>query len=81
MPHIGFNPELEHRFQLNRRLGSDVLMVGWVLLGMCAVTGIFVFQDIREGTHLWLVWNTVFGILGLALVVIGTAIRRRIPHE
>ena len=47
MPHIGFNPALEERFQQNRRLGSDLLTLGWVLLGICAVTGIFVFQDIR----------------------------------
>lgn len=81
MPHIGFNPALEQRFQENRRLGSDLLMVGWVLLGMCAITGIFVFQDIREGTHTWLVWNGLFGFLGLALVAVGTMVRRRVPHD
>ena len=81
MPHIGFNPALEEQFQQNRRLGSDLLMLGWVFLGVCAITGIFVFQDIREGTHRWLLWNGGFGVVGLALVAIGTIIRRRVPHE
>ena len=80
MPYLGFDVAHETKFQENRQLGSDLLMIGWVLLGMCGIGGIFVFQDIREGTSMWLIWNGVFGFLGLALVAIGTFLRHRVPR-
>ncbi|HEY3927305.1 MAG TPA: hypothetical protein VGL89_02915 [Candidatus Koribacter sp.] len=79
MPHLGFDVAHETRFQENRRLGSWLLMTGWVLWGMCAIGGMFVFQDIREGTHMWLVYDGVFGFIGLVLVAAGTIFRRRVP--
>lgn len=80
MPYIGFDVEHETKFQENRRFGSVLLMVGWILLGMAGITGIYVFQDIREGTFLWLVWNGVLGVLGLGFVAVGTHYRRRVPR-
>ena len=80
MPRIGFDVAHETRFQSERQLGSDLLMLGWVLLGMCAIAGIFVFQDIREGTHMWLAFEAIVGIVGLALVGVGTYLRRHVPE-
>ena len=77
-PHIGFNPAEEERFQENRRLGSGMLVLGWILLGMNGIAAMFVFQDIREGTKLWLIWGAVVGIIGLALIAAGTIKRRQI---
>jgi hypothetical protein len=36
------------------------------------------FQDISEGTKLWLVSGAVVGVIGLALIAIGTIKRRQI---
>lgn len=80
VPHIGFSPAQEQRFQENRRLGSGLLTLGWILIGMNGLAAMFVFQDIREGTHLWLIWGAVVGIIGLALIAFGTIKRRQIPH-
>jgi hypothetical protein len=78
MPQLGFNPAQEQRFQENRRLGSQLLTMGWILLGMNGLAAMFMFQDIREGTKLWLVSGAVVGVIGLALIAIGTIKRRRI---
>ena len=79
MPHLGFDVEHETRYQENRRIGSQMLIIGWILLGMCAIGGIYLFQDIREGTHTWFAFDTIFGIIGLALVAAGSIFRRRVP--
>lgn len=78
MARIGFNPAEEQRFQENRRLGSQLLVIGWILLGMNGLAAMFVFQDIREGSHLWLVFGGVVGVIGLALITIGTIKRRQL---
>ncbi len=79
MPQIGFNPDQEQRFQENRRLGSFMLVLGWILMAMNGIAGIFVFQTIREGSHMWLVWTAVVGIIALALIALGTIKRRQVP--
>ena len=78
MPQIGFNPEQEQHFQENRRLGSQLLTIGWILLGMNGIAAMFVFQDIREGTHMWLIWCAIIGIIALACIALGTMKRRQI---
>lgn len=80
MPHIGFDVAHETRFQENRRLGSVLLVTGWILLGMNGLAAMLMFQDIREGTKLWLVSGAVVGVLGLALIAIGTVVRRHVPR-
>ncbi len=79
MPQIGFDPDREQRFQENRRLGSQLLTIGWILMAMNGIAGLFVFQDLRQGTHMWLVWTAVLGIIALALIAFGTMKRRQIP--
>ncbi len=78
MPHLGFNPAQEEHFQENRRLGSVLLTTGWILLGINGLAFMLMFQSIREGSRLWLVSGGVVGVIGLALVAIGTIKRRQI---
>ena len=62
----------------NRRLGSVLLTVGWILLWMDAVLGVFFFISLRNGSWFWPIWLGIEGILGLALVIMGTRYRRAI---
>ena len=78
MPQIGFSTAQEQKFQENRRLGSQLLTIGWILLGMNGLAAMLMFQDISEGTKLWLVSGAVVGVIGLALIAIGTIKRRQI---
>ncbi len=62
----------------NRRLGSVLLTVGWILLWGDAVLGIFFFISLRNGSWFWPIWLGIEGILGLALVMMGTHYRRAV---
>jgi hypothetical protein len=62
----------------NRRLGSVLLTVGWILLWMDAVLGVFFFISLRNGSMFWPIWLAIEGVLGLALVIMGTRYRRAI---
>jgi hypothetical protein len=52
-------------------LGSVLLTLGGVILGMAAVLGIYDFADIREGTHLMLTTSGGLVIIGLILMAVG----------
>jgi hypothetical protein len=52
-------------------LGSVLLTLGGVILGMAAVLGIYDFADIREGTHLMLTISGGLVIIGLILMAVG----------
>ncbi len=54
-----------------QRTGSQMMMLGWVILGMAGILGIYNFVDLREGTHLMLGTSTVLGLIGLVLIAIG----------
>jgi hypothetical protein len=62
----------------NRRLGSVLLTLGWILLWMDAALGIFFFISLRNGSWFWPIWLTVQGVLGLALIMLGTHYRRAV---
>jgi len=62
----------------NRQLGSIMLTVGWILLWMDAVLGVFFFISLRNGSMFWPIWLAIEGVLGLALVIMGTRYRRAI---
>ena len=62
----------------NRRLGSILLTVGWILLWMDAGLGIFFFISLRNGSWFWPIWLGIEGALGLVLVVMGTRYRRAV---
>lgn len=52
-------------------LGSVLMTLGGVILGMAAVLGIYDFADIREGTHLMLTISGGLVIIGLILMAVG----------
>jgi len=62
----------------NRRLGSALLTVGWVLLWMDALLGVFFFISLRNGSWFWPIWLAIEGALGLLLVIMGTRYRRAV---
>ena len=62
----------------NRRLGSVLLTVGWILLWMDAILGIFFFISLRNGSWFWPIWLGIEGALGLVLVIMGTRYRRAV---
>ncbi len=62
----------------NRRLGSIMLTLGWILLWGDAVLGAFFFISLRDGSMFWPIWLAVEGIAGLVLVIMGTRYRRAV---
>lgn len=77
MPHIGMNTAEEEHFLRNRRVGSQMLTIGWILLVMAILAGMmFGSQSVREGSHLMLVGAGALAVAGIALVAIGTAKKR-----
>jgi hypothetical protein len=62
----------------NRRLGSVLLTVGWILLWMDAILGMFFFISLRNGSWFWPIWLGIEGFLGLVLVIMGTRYRRAV---
>ncbi len=62
----------------NRRLGSILLTVGWVLLWMDGVLFAFFFESLRAGSSFWPIWLGIEGVLGLVLVIMGNRYRHAI---
>jgi membrane protein implicated in regulation of membrane protease activity len=60
----------------NRRLGSVLLTLGWILLWVGAMYGIFFFNSLRDGSWFWPISLAVVGVLGVILVVMGSRYRR-----
>jgi len=60
----------------NRRLGSVMLTAGWTLLWMDALLGVYLFSGVRDGSAFWPIWIAIEGVVGLALVIMGTRYRR-----
>ena len=62
----------------NRQLGSIMLTIGWILLWMDAVLGVFFFQSLRNGSMFWPIWLAIEGAIGLGLVIMGTRYRHAV---
>jgi hypothetical protein len=56
--------------------GSIAMVVGWIILGMAALCGLFLFQTFREGTLLWRNMTLVMGAIGFVLVLWGNYRRK-----
>ena len=56
--------------------GSVAMTVGWIILGMAALCGLFLFQTFREGTLLWRNLTLVMGAIGFVLVLWGNYVRK-----
>ena len=59
-----------------QRRGSAALAVGWTLLAFAMIAGIYVFQDIREGSRLFVDYSGVLALLGLMVLGYGRRLRR-----
>ncbi|MGA2964287.1 MAG: hypothetical protein ABSD96_21715 [Candidatus Korobacteraceae bacterium] len=59
-----------------QRRGSVALAVGWTLLAMAMIVGIYVSQDIREGTRFFVNYAGVLALLGLMSIGYGNRVRR-----
>jgi len=62
----------------NRRMGSLMLTVGWILLWMDAMLGIYFFASLRDGSWFWPIWLGLQGVAGLGLVILGTYYRHAV---
>ena len=60
----------------NRRLGSVMLTVGWILLWFDAILLVYFYSSIRDGSMFWPTWIVAQGVIGVALVIAGTRYRR-----
>jgi hypothetical protein len=67
--------QIDEKFATQRR-GTVMMAVGWTLLGMSFLLGIYTFSAIREGTPSWLWYESVIGVLGLVLIAIGMMRRK-----
>jgi hypothetical protein len=62
----------------NRRLGSVMLTLGWILLWCDAIILSFFFVSLRDGSMFYPIWIAVQGFIGLVLIILGTNYRRSI---
>jgi hypothetical protein len=60
----------------NRRLGSIMLTLGWILLWFDAMLVVYLYSSVRDGSMFWPTWVAIQGIIGLGLVIMGTRYRR-----
>ena len=56
--------------------GSVIMTVGWIILGMAALCGLFLFQTFRDGTLVWRNLTLVTGAIGFVLVLWGNYLRK-----
>jgi hypothetical protein len=59
-----------------QRRASVALAVGWTLLAFAMMAGIYIFQDIREGSRLFIDYSGVLALLGLMVIGYGGRLRR-----
>jgi hypothetical protein len=59
-----------------QRRGSAALAVGWTLLAFAMIAGIYVFQDIREGTFFFRLYAGVLAVAGIVIIGYGQHLRR-----
>ncbi len=61
----------------SRRMGSQTMIIGWIILGMAALVGIYVFSAVRDGDLTWPTYVGIMFVIGLGLVLGGAFIRSR----
>ena len=62
----------------NRRLGSELLTAGWILMCMGGMYGVFIFISLRDGSWFWPISVGVVCGAGFVLAVLGTMYRHAI---
>ena len=63
-----------------QRSGLVLMTIGKVLLWTDFLLLAFVYVGLRSGSHLWLWWVLIEGVLGLAFVEIGWRKRGSLTH-
>ena len=59
-----------------QRRGSIALAVGWTLLVFAMLMGMYVFQDLREGTRFMIAYSGAMAMAGIMTVGYGQHLRR-----
>jgi len=59
-----------------QRRGSGALAAGWTLLAFAMIAAIWVGQDVREGSHLFIAYAGVLAFVGLMIIGYGSRLRR-----
>ena len=54
-----------------RRPGSALIVVGWVLIAMDCILAVWIWVGLRSGSDMWLSWVIGEGVLGLVLIFFG----------
>ncbi|HZR59011.1 MAG TPA: hypothetical protein VFA74_19235 [Terriglobales bacterium] len=62
----------EATMEERKRAGSLLMTLGKVLLWTDFLLLMFVYVGIRSGSHMWLWWVIIEGVLGLILLEIGS---------
>ncbi|HWR36101.1 MAG TPA: hypothetical protein VN622_09560 [Clostridia bacterium] len=60
-----------------QRTGSLLLTLGWLVLAVDALLGIYAFPAIRDGSQSWLWLVAILGVIGFTLLVAGSVKRSR----
>jgi hypothetical protein len=61
----------ESTIEERKRVGTVFMTVGKVLLWTDFLLLMFVYVGLRSGSHMWLWWVIIEGVLGLILLEIG----------
>ncbi|MCU1298977.1 MAG: hypothetical protein JWO91_3255 [Acidobacteriaceae bacterium] len=61
----------ESTIEERKRVGTVLMTVGKVLLWTDFLLLMFVYVGLKSGSHLWLWWVIIEGVLGLILLEIG----------
>lgn len=59
-----------------QRVGQMMAVIGWTILVVAIIGGIFVFQTYREGTYVWRYLVYAMGLVGAVLIFLGSRKRR-----
>jgi hypothetical protein len=54
------------------RAGAGLITLGKILLWVDLIPLMFTYNDIRSGSYLWVAWAVIEGLLGIAMIVIGS---------
>jgi hypothetical protein len=81
MTNYGFTEHERNWWAARYRQGSMVFVLGWVLVGWAVLCTIYLWSSLAVGSSFWLWCTGVLGIVGLAMVAIGTRMRKRPQTE
>lgn len=64
------------------RRASVYQVVGWTLLAFDALLiAMWIFSGLRAGSDFWLYWFVIEGVIGLALVIVGSYLKTKVGRH